>query len=154
MNTFRYTCFTAVLLSAASFAGCVSARQRVPMPAQNVTVTRPDVARIYVVRDDTARLHKNDVVVYDGELEIGTVTSGTYLCWERAGGRTIGSAKYEAVDGAKGRIAGVADFDCAAGRAYYYLVSVAREGGKPELVPLADAEGRKLVAQRDPASKN
>jgi hypothetical protein len=152
MNTFRSTCFSAPLLSLALFAGCVTARQHVPMPAQDVAVTSPNVARIYVVRDDAARLHKNDVVVYDGELEIGTLTGGTYLCWERAPGRTIGSAKYDAVDGAKGRIAGVADFDCAAGQTYYYRVSVAREGGKPEFVALDAKEGRALVAERDPAS--
>ena len=152
MNTYRTACFSCLLALAALFAGCASASQHVPMPAQDVTLTSPELARIYVVRDDKAALHTNDVVVYDGELVVGTLTGRTYLCWERVGGRTIGRADYDAVDPGKGRIAGVADLDCPAGHVYFFLVSVAREGGKPEFVAIDEAKGRALVADRSPAS--
>ncbi len=123
------------------------------MPAQDVTVTRPDLARIYVVREDTDRMHGSPILVLDGEREIGTLTPGTYLCWERAGGRTVGRAFYQAVDPSKGKVEGVIDLDCPAGGAYYFNAAIDRERGNPGVVRLDDAEGRSLVAKRQPASQ-
>jgi hypothetical protein len=141
-------------LSVAFFAGCsASSHQRVPLPAQDVTVTRPDLARVYLIRDDANVLHGGAILVYDGDLEIGALSKGTFLCWERAGGRTLGRAFYDAVDPSKGHVEGVVDLDCPAGRAYYFKVMIDREGGKPVVVPLAPEEGRSLVAERRPANQ-
>jgi hypothetical protein len=44
------------------------------------------------------------------------------------------------------RVEGIADLNCAAGRAYYFNVIIDREGGKPRVTPLDPEEGRALVA--------
>jgi hypothetical protein len=155
MNPYRSALSASLLLFVGILGGCsASSHQKVPLPAQDVTVTRPDLARIYFVRDDSNMLHRAGILVLDGETEIGTLTSGTYLCWERAGGRTLGRAFYDAADPSKGHTDGVADLDCAAGRAYYFKVSVDREWGKPVITTLAPEEGQKLVADRRPANKS
>jgi hypothetical protein len=76
------------------------------------------------------------------------------LCWERAGGRTLGRAFYDAIDPSKGHTDGVADLDCASGHAYFFKVSVDREWGKPVITAVAPEEGQKLVAERRPANKS
>jgi hypothetical protein len=154
MNT-RSTLFAAILLTVGLSAACnASSHQQVPMPSQDVVVTRPDLTRIYIVREDMARGHKAPILVLDGELEIGKVTQGTYLCWERPGGRTVGRAFYQAMDPSKGNIEGVFVLDCAAGGAYFFNAAVDRDGGKPMVVPLDAKEGRELVAKRRPASED
>jgi hypothetical protein len=155
MNSHRSFSFASLLLCVGWIAGCAaSSHQRVPLPAQNVVVTRPDLTRIYFVREDPNVLHKAGIIILDGDMEIGTVTNDTYLCWERAGGRSLGRAFYDAVDPSKGSVDGVVDLDCAAGRAYYFKVMVDREGGKPVIVPVDVPDGQKLVAERRPANKS
>lgn len=133
--------------------GCSSTpQQRVPFPPQDVTVTRDDLTRIYLIREGWVGLGDSEVKVLDEDKEIGEVSSETFLCWERSPGRTLGRVFYNSGP-ARGKKEGVADFDCAAGRAYYYKVTVAREDGKPEVKPLDPDEGRKLVATRRPAGK-
>ena len=132
-------------------AGCrAGAHQNVPLPAQDVSITRADVARIYFVREDGDR--RQGVKVFDGETEIGVLTPDTFLCWERPGGRTLGRAFYEAIDPTRGGIEGISDLDCPAGVASYFSVRVARGEGKPTVVALAPEEGRRLVAERRPAA--
>jgi hypothetical protein len=155
MNSHRSFSFASLLLCVGLIAGCAaSSHQRVPLPAQNVVVTRPDLTRIYFVREDPNVLHKGGVNVLDGDMEIGTLTNGTFLCWERAGGRTLGRAFYGGVDPSKGSVDGVVDLDCAAGRAYYFKVVVDREGGKPVITAVDVPDGQKLVAERRPANKD
>jgi hypothetical protein len=155
MNSHRFGSWATLLLFLGLSAGCnAAAHQKVPMPAQDVIVTRPDLTRIYFVREDDNFLHGAGIDVFDGETEIGTLTSGTYLCWERAAGRTLARAFYGAIDPSKGHVDGVGDLDCEAGRAYYFKVSVDREWGKPVIVPLEPDEGHKLVAERRPADKS
>ena len=126
-------------------------QQRVPLPAQDVSVTRDDLTRIYVVREGWVGVGEQGVEVFDGDQQIGVVTSATYLCWERAPGRTLGRVFYHWGPG-RGTLEGVADFDCAAGRAHYFQVSVDREGGKPTVQVLEPEAGRQRVASRSPAS--
>jgi len=154
MKQHRSVLLASLLISVVSTFGCkASSHQRVPFPAQDVAVTSPDLARIYFVREDSTHLHLAEIVVYDGTKEIGALTSDTYLCWERPGGRTLGRAWYEARDVSKGQLEGIADLNCAAGRAYYFNVVVNREGGKPEVSPIDPEEGRALVAKRRPADQ-
>ena len=122
--------------------------QYVPLPNQDVTVTSKDVARIYFVREETSGLRKSEIKVYDGSTEIGQLTVGTFLCWERPGGRTLAKATYEAIDPLLGNIEGLYDMDCQAGRVYYFNVIVEREQGQPKIRPLGDGEGRQLVSER------
>lgn len=154
MNSQRTAFLGSALLSLALAAACRSVpEQKVPLPAQDVIVTRPDLTRIYFVREDTVGLHYKPIEVLDGDTEIGELTPGTFLCWERAPGRTLGRAFYKSIDPSKGQIEGVADLDCTAGRAFYFNVKVDREGGKPVVVLLDPAEGKHLVASRTPAKR-
>jgi hypothetical protein len=139
-----------LLLSASCRA---PAEQRVPFPAQDVTVTHNDVTRIYFMRGGYVGAQRKEIVVLDAEQEIGTLLPGTYLCWERPAGRTLGQAFYKSADPLRGNLEGIADLDCAAGQAYYYMVTVLRDDGKPEVELLSPEEGRKLIAERKPAKQ-
>ena len=142
------------ILSLLLSAGCrAPAQQLVPFPPQDVTVSRADVTRIYVVRGGYVGAQRREIEVLDAEQRIGTLTPGTYLCWERSPGRTLGQAFYRSADPLRGQVEGIADFDCAAGQAYYYMVRVLRDDGKPEVELLDPEEGRKLVAERKPAKQ-
>jgi hypothetical protein len=148
MRTLARTAALALLLLP---SGCsATSRQLVPFPPQDVAVTRGDLTRIYLLREGWIGIDERPVKVFDDATEIGEVTSDTYLCWERSPGRTLGRVLYYSTV-VVGDVEGVADFDCAAGTAYYFKVTVAREGGKPEVHPLDPEEGRKLVAERKPA---
>jgi hypothetical protein len=150
MNTIRSLSF-ALLLAGLSI-GCASpSSQRVPLPPQDVTVSNPSVARIYFVRLEGAELHLSNILVFDGEKEIGALTADTFLCWERPGGRTLGRAVYNSRDPSKGQLEGIIDLDCPAGSVYYYGVNLNREWGRPEVSLLDPAEGKSQVAKRKPA---
>jgi hypothetical protein len=136
---------TLLLLAAACRA---PSAQYVPLPKQDVTVTSKDVTRIYFVRDETSGLRQSEIRVLDGSTEIGLLTTGTYLCWERPGGRTLTKAYYQAIDPLLGNIEGLYDMDCQAGRVYYFNVIIEREQGQPKIKPLGEREGRELVAHR------
>ena len=142
-----------VLLSIALAVACASSHQIVAFPSQDVAVTRAELTRIYVVREEGGGLSNRAIRVIDGDTEIGQLTLGTYLCWERAPGRTVGRVFYEAVDPSRGRLEGIADLNCGAGRAYYFNVTVDIQDGNPVVREIDPAEGRKLVADRKPASK-
>lgn len=150
MKTFSRCVVFALLITAASCAA--SGEQRVPLPAQNVTVTNANVTRIYFVREDTVGMQIQAVRVWDGDKEIGALGPDTYLCWERAGGRTVGTAHYEAKDPSRAKHEGLADLNCEAGRAYYFNVTVSSEDGRPTIKALDPEEGKRLVAKRKPAA--
>jgi hypothetical protein len=140
------------LVLLASLAACRGpASQTAPLPPQDVVVTSPELARIYCVREEepgSTGLRTNSIVIQDGEREIGELNSTSFLCWERKGGRTLGHGIYRAVDPSLGNLEGIADFDCPAGQAYYYNVTVRRSDGKPVFQLLAPDAGRALVAKR------
>jgi len=138
-----------LLLLLASCKG--PARQNVPLPAQDVLLTSPDLARIYCVREEevgSTGLRTAGIEVRDNEMLIGELNSGTFLCWERKGGRTLGRAFYKALDPALGNLDGIGDLDCPAGSVYFYNVTVRRVDGKPVFTALKTEEGRALVAKR------
>jgi hypothetical protein len=137
---------TLLLLAAACRA---PSAQYVPLPAQDVAVTSKDVARIYFVREETTGLRKSEIKVSDGSTDIGLLTPSTFLCWERPAGRTLAKAYFLSIDPLLGNIEGLLDLDCAAGTTYYFNVVVRREDGQPVIRPLSQAEGKKLVAERD-----
>jgi hypothetical protein len=140
--------FTSLVLILCTAACAATSHQRVPLPAQDVTVTRADLARIYFVREENTGLRTSEIQVFDGETEIGALTSDTFLCWERPSGRTLARAFYKAKDPSLGKIDGVGDLDCKAGRAYYFDVSVRKADGKPVIEALSSEKGQALVAKR------
>ena len=74
--------------------GCAknAAFQAVPFPDQARTIDDPEKCRIYVMRDTTgAPVTKMDV--FDGDMFLGFMEVGTYLCWEREAGKLFLTAK-------------------------------------------------------------
>ena len=141
-----------VLATLAALSSCRGpSSQHAPLPAQNVVVTSPDLARIYCVREEevgSTGLRTAAISVSDNERAIGALNAGTFLCWERKGGRTLGRAFYHALDPSLGNLDGIGDLDCPAGSAYYYNITVRRSDGKPVFEKLAPEQGRALVAKR------
>jgi hypothetical protein len=132
------------------------ASQSVPLPRQDVAVTSPELARIYCVREEevgSTGVRTAAIEVQDGDKLIGQLNSGTFLCWERKGGRTLGRAFYHALDPSLGNLDGIGDLDCPAGSAYYFNLTVRRSDGKPVFTRLDAAQGSALVAKRKWAGK-
>ena len=133
-------------------AACKSASyQWLPLPPQDVELSRPDLARVYVLRDAQLRGKVRNVRVFQGPNEVGSIGAGSYLCWERRPGRSLVRLIYEGpvIDG--GEMEGVLDLQCAAGEVYYYVVKL-NHVGKPHAERVRQAEGVELVAGRSPAA--
>src|SRR5258706_2631849 len=140
------------LLRLAALAACRGlAHQHMPLPGQDVVVTSPELARIYCVREEevgSTGLRTAAIEVHDGDRPIGELNSGTFLCWERKGGRTLGRAFYHALDPSLGNLDGIGDLDCPAGSAYYFNITVRRSDGKPVFEKISPEKGRALVGKR------
>ena len=132
MRTLLLSAAAALALLASSCRG-TSSYQSLPMPPQDVAVSRPDLARIYVMREGQARGRVRAVRVEDGDREIGALDQDEYLCWERAPGRTLLSFFYEGarIDG--GDLEGIYSLDAAPGGVYYLTVHIDRLADAPEL---------------------
>jgi hypothetical protein len=136
--------------------------QTPPFPPQDVEVSRPDVARIYVVREGQARGRAHLVHVEFMEQTIGALGPNDYLCWETPPGRHLLTFVYEGphVDG--GDLEGLYSLEAEPGRAYWLAVEIDRKAddpelraraGHPEIVLLDPAEGRERVAAREPVAE-
>jgi hypothetical protein len=133
--------------------GCRSSSvQHVPFPSQDVNVTSDDVARIYFMRGGYVGAQRRPIVVLEAEQEMGSLSPGTYLCWERPAGRTLGQAFYKSADPLRGNLEAIVDLECEAGEVFYYLVHVERAEGQPVVKQLSTEEGQAMVADRKPAT--
>jgi len=141
------TAFLPLLLVLAACAGPAS--QKTPLPDQSVPVTSPELTRIYCVREEpVVGFYSGEIRILDGSKEVGSLNAGTFLCWERKGGRTLGHATYESNMPTLGNLDGLADFDCQAGKAYYFNIIVRKGDGKPVIERLSAQDGAALVAKR------
>ena len=135
----------------ALLAGCgASSYQRVPMPPQDVELSSPKLARIYIVRHPQVRGSLEEVQVFEADTEIGAVVEGDYLCWERPPGQTLVTLVYVA-HGLKEDREGILDLQCDAGITYYYAIKLGADRAKPRVELLPQEEGRQLISQRNPA---
>ena len=126
------------------------ARQRitfVPLPPQDVLVSRSDLARVYVMRDSQVRGRIRAMHVEDSNQEVGAFLPGEFLCWERTPGRALLSFSYQGphIDG--GELEGLYSLDAEAGHAYYLLVHLER---RPEDPQLSRAAGHPEVELLEP----
>lgn len=128
----RILLFAALALLAAGCRGTGSYQAR-PLPPQDVEVSRPDLTRIYVMRDGQLRGRVRAVRVEDSDREIGALDQDEFLCWERAPGRTLLSFVYEGgrIDG--GDLEGLYSLDATPGSVYYLTVHIDRLADDPEL---------------------
>src|SRR5262245_21876750 len=124
---------TLVLLGALLGACATASYQTRPMPPQNVEVSRPEVARVYLMREGQMRGKVRSVRVEDGDTDIGALDQNEFLCWERAPGRTLITVNYEGGPFEGGQA--LESLDAEAGHAYYLVVHLDRHSDKPELSP-------------------
>ena len=154
------TLSTVLIVAALSACSSTGSRQFVPLPSEDVELTRPDLCRIYIARGSQARGSWRPVVVMEDERKIGVLGSGGYLCWERAPGSRVLRLIFEgrAID--SGDVETVASSDGVAGQVLYYQVGLGVEADdpdtfdprdKPRLTVLTPAQGRALIAERQPA---
>ena len=156
----RSVSLASTVLLAALLGACATASyQKPPLPPQNVEVSRPDVARVYLMREGQLRGKVRGVRVEEGDHEIGALDQNDFLCWERAPGRSLIAVKFESGLMEGGDHEALFKLDAEAGRAYYLVVHVDRHSDKPELSPragqpeieaVAADEGRALVKARRP----
>ena len=139
-----------VLLAALVLACAAESYQKVPRPDLSLDVSRPGVARVYVVRDDQIRGSIRSIRVYESQKEIGSIAPGDYLCWERQPGRSLLKLIYEGpvIDG--GEHEALLDLELAAGQTGYCVIHL-DSTGKPvaQLHPADEAVG--LLESRAPA---
>lgn len=157
----RLAILLASLLPVAAVASACGAPsgQLVPMPAQDVELSRSELCRIYVIRSSQPMGALRVMRVFDGDTEIGSVDGGQYLCWERTPGRIVVRALYEGPTLDRGQQEEMVDLRAEAGNVYYFTVELEKTSdmssqgekrGSPQLVPLARERGRELLADSSP----
>jgi len=132
----------ALLALLASCSG--GAYQRVPFPPQDVEVSSPTVARVYVLRMKQPRGAFRTVLVEDNDREIGRIESDNYLCWERPAERTLLTFLFEG-GALEGKSEGLFDLECEAGQTYYLGLRMERAWNKPAVRLLDRDEARSLI---------
>lgn len=162
ITTRRRPAWLALLLCAALAACAAGSAQRVPLPAQDVELTRPELCRIYVFRSAQLMGRVRTLRVYDQDLEIGTLAGDEYLCWERPAGRTLIRAVYDGPKVDRGQQEDLYDFTAQAGAVQYFVVALRTESehtaygkkrGSPLFSPISAAEGQALVQGTKPAGR-
>jgi hypothetical protein len=148
------------LLAPLAAACAASSEQLVPMPSQDVTLSRPDLCRIYVLRAAQPMGAVRTMRVFDQDREIGTLAGDEYLCWERPPGRALLRVVYEGPRIDRGELEDLYDLQADAGSVHYLGVGLLRVNepealgdrrGSPRLHPLGATEGRKLVEESEPS---
>jgi hypothetical protein len=142
------------LLAATLFTACAAdSYQRAPMPPQDVEISSPTVARIYVLRMPQHLGTLRTVAVRDNDMEIGRIARSDYLCWERAPGRSLVTLTYEGKEIDGGGNQGLIDLQCEAGEVCYYALTIDEAWRKPVVRLLDKEEGKRLVKDMTPAPK-
>jgi hypothetical protein len=134
---------------------CASAHhQRVPLPAQDVEVSSPHVARIYVI--DTPELApelSHARIEQDGSA-VGEIDCGSFVCWEREPGPCLISIVFDPTEPKGPETVDRVDIDLEAGETYYYGLSFDRVWGVPKVRMLEHDEARALLAHAVPAQRD
>lgn len=138
------------LLALALTACAGSGHQLVPMPSPEASVPN-DRCRVFVARENTAAGAIRNVRVFDGDQEVGVISQGEYLCWERAPARGFGRVVFEGLGPDLAEVENVFDLPREAGATGYYAIRILHRGHKPEVAALTSEEGRALIAARSPA---
>ena len=112
------------------------------------SAVRKDSTRIYIGRRDQAAGSWRNVRVYDNDREIGVLSDGEYLCWDRPVGQ---GAAHVIFDGLEGGVEGFCELPAEAGGTVYIGVSIDADKRKPTAVRVTEEEGRAALAKRKPA---
>ena len=150
----------ALVLCAGAAACSATSEQRVPLPSQDVELTRPELCRIYVFRSPQVMGTVRTLRVFDADTEIGCLAGDEYLCWERPAGRTLLRAVYEGPRIDRGEQEDVYDFTAVAGTVLHFVVGLRTESehtaygkkrGSPLLQPVDATQGKEMLKGAKPA---
>lgn len=141
-----------LVLAGCIFGACSTATYHMaPLPDQSVALTSPDLSRIYVLRTAQTRGNLRRVRVFDGEMEIGSISQTEYVCWERLPGRSLVTVAYEGPKADGGNTESLLDLVTEPGGIYHYGISIDKRGNKPVIELLGPAEARELLVHRRPS---
>ncbi len=143
------------LLSAAASAllaaACASVTtQSVPLP-DPASVVAADLCRVYVLREGELIGSLKDVRIYDGEREVGSLTEGGFLCWDRRAIRGVGRAVFAGYTLDGGPVESVFDLPRQGGSTSWLVISLRSGDRKPQIQAVDEKHGRELVGARKPA---
>jgi hypothetical protein len=153
-----------LLACLALLTGCAAgSAQIVPMPSQETELADPSRCRVYVFRDEQPLGRSRVMRVHDQRVEIGTVSGGEYLCWERLPGRGIVRLQYEGPKIDRGELEALYDLQAEAGGVVYLsaslrttsehsAMSLGEKRGSPVLERLDERAGRERLSRSAPAS--
>lgn len=141
----------ATLVLALPLAACAGpGSQRAPWPDEGAAVAA-DRCRVYLLREDVVAGSGRQVRVLDGEDEIGSLSEGQYLCWERKPVQGFGTLYFEGFAPKLRAVENVFDLPREAGSTTWFVVSIPHSGHQPEVRKVGADEGRALLAKRKPA---
>ncbi len=144
-----------VFCALACAVGCASTRQFVPLPDQQTSIQNADQGRIYVLRPERLLGTAARMQVRDGDRPIGDLGTHSYLCWERAPGKTTVFLDFHTMDDFT--IAMPEELDVQRGQVYYLragLLSMNPVSTDTNLLDrlwrLDDAEGKLMLQKCNP----
>lgn len=153
----RIAALVSILALAATTACRTRSYQRIPMPNQEIEISDLSRARIYLMRPKQVYGESASVHVWEahtGDVHVGEIGAGAYLCWERLPGRSLLHAENRQPDRATEHIVeGVMSLEAEAGHAYYVKLHMAsgQQTFKPTMELLSMYEGRKMLDRLKPA---
>ena len=110
------------------------------------------MARVYIIRGAKMPGQLRDIHIVGGATKLGTLRHGDYLCMELEPGRWIFKTVFDERPLEGDDVESYFDVTLEAGTTRYFVVNIEHAGRKPVGEELSPAEGRELLADRDPAT--
>jgi hypothetical protein len=123
----------------------------VPLPPQDVEISSPNVARIYVIDDPVLSRGLHGVRVIENDRPIGELGAGTYLCWERDPGDCLLEIVFEEMEPMDDdNVTDLVDVALEPGEVYYYGLTIDPLWKRPKVRLLDRAEAREMLKHLNP----
>ena len=142
------TVTTVIFLGA---CGTSPSMQEIPMPDQTVDLENPNLARIYLFRNDQEWGTTHYVTVYQDDERLGMLGEEDYFCWEHHSGRSNLTVVIERSGLQSGTKQGVEGLDLRPGMILYGRIEFPVERRRPVIIWLVPDDGRRAIANLRPA---
>ncbi len=135
------------------FGACAASpsAQEIPMPDQTVELENPNLARIYIYRNDQEWGTTHYVTIYQGDVKVGMLGEDDYFCWEYHPGRTTLRVVIERSGLQSGTKQGIALRDLEAGMILYGRIDFPVSRRRPTITWMVPSDGRQAISQLRPA---
>ena len=145
-----------LIIAAALFLGACGtspSRQDIPMPDLSVELENPNLARIYLFRNDQEWGTTHYVTIYQEDERLGMIGEDDFFCWEYHPGRTKLTMVIERSGLQSGTKQGVELLDLEPGMIMYGRIEFPVKRRRPYILWLKDADGREAIANLKPAPR-